>query len=50
MIAPPGMGVGCAAASAPSGGLPFTDGVRRDATNFRPAFPYFNTPIPGSFN
>jgi hypothetical protein len=24
--------------------------VRRDATNFRPAFPYLNTPIPGSFN
>lgn len=44
------LGVGCAAAAAPSGGLPFTDGVRRDATNFKPAFPYFNTPIPGSFN
>ncbi|MBC8119532.1 MAG: DUF4331 domain-containing protein [Burkholderiaceae bacterium] len=44
------LGVGCNAAVAPSGGLPFTDGVRRDATNFRPAFPYFNTPIPGSFN
>ena len=43
-------GVGCASGAAPSGGLPFTDGVRRDATNFRPAFPYFNTPIPGSFN
>lgn len=43
-------GVGCAAGAAPSGGMPFTDGVRRDATNFRPAFPYFNTPIPGSFN
>ena len=43
-------GVGCNAAAAPSGGQPFTDGVRRDATNFRPAFPYFNTPIPGSFN
>jgi hypothetical protein len=43
-------GVGCAAGAAPSGGMPFTDGVRRDATNFRPAFPYLNTPIPGSFN
>ncbi|HVE88301.1 MAG TPA: DUF4331 domain-containing protein [Burkholderiaceae bacterium] len=44
------LGVGCGPAVAPSGGQPFTDGVRRNATNFRPAFPYFNTPIPGSFN
>ncbi len=38
------------ALSAPSGGLPFTDGVRGDASTFRAAFPYFNYPIPGSFN
>ncbi len=42
--------VGCTAASAPSGGLAFTDGVRRNASNFKATFPYFNTPIPGSFN
>ena len=42
--------VGCKPSDAPSGGLPFTDGVRRDATTFQAVFPYLNTPIPGSFN
>ena len=42
--------VGCKPADAPAGGLAFTDGVRRDSTNFRATFPYLNTPIPGSFN
>jgi Domain of unknown function (DUF4331) len=42
--------VGCKPSDAPSGGLPLTDGVRRDATTFKSVFPYFNTPIPGNFN
>jgi hypothetical protein len=42
--------VGCKPSDAPAGGLPFTDGVRRDATTFQAVFPYLNTPIPGSFN
>ena len=42
--------VGCKPADAPAGRLPFTDGVRRDAKTFQAAFPYLNTPIPGSFN
>jgi len=42
--------VGCTPADAPAGGLPLTDGVRRNASTFKTVFPYFNTPIPGSFN
>jgi hypothetical protein len=42
--------VGCKPSDAPAGGLAFTDGVRLDATTFQAAFPYLNTPIPGSFN
>jgi Domain of unknown function (DUF4331) len=42
--------VGCKPSDAPAGALPFTDGVRRDAKTFQAAFPYLNTPIPGSFN
>jgi hypothetical protein len=42
--------VGCKPADAPAGGLALTDGVRKDATTFKTTFPYFNTPIPGSFN
>jgi Domain of unknown function (DUF4331) len=42
--------VGCKPSDAPAGGLLFTDGVRRDARTFQDAFPYLNTPIPGSFN
>lgn len=33
---------------APSGQLPYTDGVITAATDFRSTFPYLNTPIPGS--
>ena len=43
-------GVGCAAASAPAGGLPLTDGVRKTSVNFRNSFPYLTTPLPGNFN
>ena len=42
--------VGCKPADAPAGALALTDGVRKDATTFKAAFPYFNTPIPGNFN
>ena len=42
--------VGCKPADAPSGGQPFTDGVRKTAANYGAAFPYLTTPIPGNFN
>ena len=40
--------VGCKPADAPAGALAFTDGVRKDASTFKPAFPYLNTPLPGN--
>ncbi|MES2263372.1 MAG: DUF4331 domain-containing protein [Pseudomonadota bacterium] len=40
--------VGCKPSDAPAGGLPLTDGVRKDASTFKPVFPYFNTPLPGN--
>lgn len=40
--------VGCKPADAPAGALPLTDGVRKNATTFKSAFPYFNTPLPGN--
>ncbi len=43
-------GVGCTAASAPSGGLPFNDGVRKSSVNYGATFPYLTTPLPGNFN
>ncbi|MEO8859049.1 MAG: DUF4331 domain-containing protein [Burkholderiaceae bacterium] len=43
-------GVGCTAASAPAGALAFTDGVRKDSSNFGATFPYLTTPLPGNFN
>ena len=43
-------GVGCAAAAAPSGALPFNDGVRKNSTNYGAAFPYLTTPLPGNLN
>ncbi len=43
-------GVGCTAASAPSGGLAFTDGVRKTAANYGVTFPYLTTPLPGNLN
>ena len=42
--------VGCSASDAPSGGLAFTDGVRKTYTDFQSVFPYFDTPLPGNFN
>ncbi len=42
--------VGCKPVDAPAGALALTDGVRKDATTFKAAFPYLNTPIPGNFN
>ena len=44
------MGVLLDPTSAPSGGLAFTDGVRRDATDFDAAFPFLRSPQPGSPN
>ena len=40
--------VGCKPGDAPAGGLPFTDGVRKTAADFKNAFPYLNTPLPGN--
>ena len=40
--------VGCKPTDAPAGGLKFTDGVRKTAADFKPAFPYLNTPLPGN--
>lgn len=42
--------VGCRPADAPSGSLDYTDGVRKTARDYRPAFPYLVTPLPGNFN
>ena len=40
--------VGCKPSDAPAGGLALTDGVRKTAADFKPAFPYLNTPLPGN--
>ena len=40
--------VGCTPADAPAGGLALTDGVRKTAADFKPVFPYLNTPLPGN--
>ena len=42
--------VGCKPSDAPSGGIPFVDGVRANATDFKGTFPYLNTPLPGAKN
>lgn len=42
------LGVGCKPEDAPAGGLALTDGVRKSASDFKPAFPYLNTPLPGN--
>ena len=42
------LGVGCKPSDAPAGGLALTDGVRKTAATFKPAFPYLNTPLPGN--
>lgn len=44
-----GLGV-CDPADAPAGLLPLTDGAAQNAMQFGNAFPYLNTPIPGSPN
>ena len=41
------MGSALPAAVAPSGQLPFTDGVAINALQFDQTFPYLNTPLPG---
>jgi hypothetical protein len=43
-------GVGCVAANAPAGGLPFNDGVRKNSNNYLATFPYLTTPLPGNIN
>jgi hypothetical protein len=42
--------VGCKPSDAPSGTIPFVDGVRANATDFKGTFPYLNTPLPGAKN
>lgn len=42
------MGVLLPEAAAPSGRLPYTDGVPVQANDFQQRFPYLNTPLPGS--
>jgi hypothetical protein len=43
-------GVFCSPSDAPSGTLPYTDGVLQDASQFDSAFPYLKAPLPGSPN
>ena len=43
-------GVFCNPADAPSGTLPYTDGVLQDASQFDSVFPYLRAPLPGSPN
>jgi Domain of unknown function (DUF4331) len=42
--------VGCKPSDAPAGGVPFVDGSRTKATDYKQAFPYANTPLPGALN
>lgn len=42
------MGVLLPPAQAPSGTLPLVDGVEVNASQFRPDFPYLQTPVPGA--
>lgn len=42
--------VGCQASDAPAGSAPLTDGVRKTSLDYREAFPYLNTPLPGNTN
>lgn len=44
------MGVLLSAENAPSGQLPYNDGVTVKAADFRNSFPYLNTPLPGARN
>jgi hypothetical protein len=45
--APTNLGL-CAPSDAPVGNQPFTDGAPINAGMFQTAFPYLNTPLPGS--
>ncbi|MGN6704016.1 MAG: DUF4331 domain-containing protein [Burkholderiaceae bacterium] len=40
--------VGCKPSDAPAGGLALTDGVRKTAMDYKSAFPYLDTPLPGN--
>ncbi|RJG09577.1 DUF4331 domain-containing protein [Massilia cavernae] len=40
--------LGCRPGDAPAGGAALTDGVRKTAADYKPAFPYLNTPLPGN--
>ncbi|MFS2056068.1 hypothetical protein ACEN8K_45650, partial [Variovorax sp. CT11-76] len=40
--------VGSTRADAPAGSAPLTDGAAQSPTEFPDAFPYLNTPLPGS--
>lgn len=42
--------VGCKPSDAPSGGIPFVDGSRTKATDYKTSFPYLNAPLPGAKN
>ena len=42
--------VGCKPTDAPAGAVPFVDGSRTKATDYKQAFPYLNTPLPGAKN
>lgn len=44
------LNLGCSPGDAPAGGIHFTDGAFVDDSSFDAAFPYINTPIPGSPN
>jgi hypothetical protein len=41
------MGALLSAGDAPSGQLPYTDGVEVNASQFHSTFPYLQTPLPG---
>jgi Domain of unknown function (DUF4331) len=41
-------GVFCSPADAPTGTLPYTDGVLQDVSQFDTTFPYLRAPLPGS--
>lgn len=48
-VAPDGLGL-CEPDDAPTGLVPYTDGAPIDARELQDAFPYLNTPLPGSTN
>ncbi len=42
--------IGCQPSDAPAGTAALTDGVRKTSSDFKNAFPYLNTPLPGNSN